>query len=434
MQSTTVTNNVNVNDNGIHCKVATHDTVRRFYAKNTDYNALLDQICTIFGFSKDSVVIKYIDDEGDLVTISSDPELKFAIDLAPRVLKLKVELIKPVGPVATDCEMRRMCNKKWRRRSSERFEGKRHCHEKHQRRAEKWAMKKPERLQMKLTWLKAKQEKLQGKLAALEANSASSPDSAPRLEKIRTKLAFISSKIEWLEQSARDHQASVAAGTEPSSACPTEGTEPSPATSSDVPQLDELTDSSESESLKDEPKGNCEEIHQRAIALRMALRQAQLQLQLQRTNFRAFVSQKPAQPDEQFRATVEQMKANLETAKKDVRAKKEELRELMGQIGKTRKCAKKCRKHQKGGDSVAPENEEEFSDPRFHHFGHGWPARGGFHGHRGGFHGPHGFHHGPHGYGPHFHGHHGFQHGPHHFGPRPDAESFGCPRRSPSHQ
>jgi len=124
MQSTSTVNN------GIHCKVATQDTVRRFFAKSTEYGALLDQICNVFGFSKDSVVlIKYFDDEGDLVTISSDQELKFAVELAPRVLKLKVDIVSPyestkTAPAEVSHEEKRQCNKKWRRNSAERCEKK----------------------------------------------------------------------------------------------------------------------------------------------------------------------------------------------------------------------------------------------------------------------------------------------------------------------
>ena len=97
MQSTVSNNNDNSNNNGIHCKVATQDTVRRFYAKNTDYNALLEQICTIFGFSKDSVVLKYFDDEGDLVTISRYGYVLFCHDLNRYVNVLSLSLAHAIN-------------------------------------------------------------------------------------------------------------------------------------------------------------------------------------------------------------------------------------------------------------------------------------------------------------------------------------------------
>jgi hypothetical protein len=55
-----------------------------------NYDALNARVCQFFGFSKDSVVIKYADDEGDFVTISSDEELQFAAQAAKGILRLRV--------------------------------------------------------------------------------------------------------------------------------------------------------------------------------------------------------------------------------------------------------------------------------------------------------------------------------------------------------
>jgi hypothetical protein len=415
MQSTS---NVNANVNGIHCKVATQDTVRRFYANSTEFNALLDQICSVFGLSKDSVVLKYIDDEGDLVTISSDAELKFAVDLAPRgavpLLKLKVELTQPPVDLAPhcvpsaegECKGRRMCNKKWRRRSAERADS--DCHERRKDKSEKRChkMRNPECLQTKLTWAKEKQEKLQARLATLESDPSES--SAPRLERIRAKLAFISSKITWLEQAARDLPPSTVP--EPTS-CPVEpsapaGSEPAPGTS--------------------DPR---EEIRQKMIGLRFALRQAQLQFQLKRTNFHLFVAQ-PGQPNEQFQEQVQRMKSEFEEAKKEVCAKRMELHQFLSQSGEMRsewhemkKCGKRARKCHgpKGVDDKLDDagcGTEPDHHPGFrHHHGHrGYHGHHGYHGHRG--------HRGHHGHP----GHRG-QRGP--YGPGPFGGPFAHPFGGP---
>lgn len=80
-----------LNDNEIHCKVQYGNEFRRFVLQDS-YAALLSQIRRIFGFKdNDEVGIKYTDDEGDLVTISSDEELAFAIEMFPNsVLRLTI--------------------------------------------------------------------------------------------------------------------------------------------------------------------------------------------------------------------------------------------------------------------------------------------------------------------------------------------------------
>jgi hypothetical protein len=78
-------------NNEIHCKVQYGNEFRRFLLKGS-YAAMLDQIRVLFGFKNDeNLCIKYTDDEGDLVTISSDEELVFAIELFPNsVLRLTI--------------------------------------------------------------------------------------------------------------------------------------------------------------------------------------------------------------------------------------------------------------------------------------------------------------------------------------------------------
>jgi len=387
MQSTI---NTNVNNNGIHCKVATQDTVRRFYAKSTEYNALLEQICNIFGFSKDSVVVKYLDDEGDLVTISSDPELKFAVELSPRILKLKLELVRPQAqpptPAACAGEQRRMCNKKWRK-SVERCEKKKKCE-----RAEK-CKNKGERRRAKLESLKSKEEKLKAKLTALEASPASTsyaPDSDPAAEKMRVdrKLARIASKIAWLERA----NSSVQEPAVPSASAPAQEPEVVEVSS---PETSESSESDSSSSAK-------EELRQRICSARFGIRQAHLQVQVKRANLKQFVSQKPAESDDKFKETVQQLKGELEGAKKELRAKKEEMRSLMGSFKSA--YGKKCGKWKGETESIPTEEEsaESYPHPEFHHFG----ARGRHWSRRGGSFGPHG--HGPHGFHHHHHGPSGF--------------------------
>jgi len=79
-----------INNNEIHCKVQYGDEFRRFLLPQGSYASMLEQIRALFNFSNnEELSIKYTDDEGDLVTISSDEELAFAIELFPNsVLRL----------------------------------------------------------------------------------------------------------------------------------------------------------------------------------------------------------------------------------------------------------------------------------------------------------------------------------------------------------
>jgi len=77
-----------INNNEIHCKVQYGDEFRRFLLQGS-YATMLEQIRALFQFHDEELSIKYTDDEGDLVTISSDEELAFAIELFPNsVLRL----------------------------------------------------------------------------------------------------------------------------------------------------------------------------------------------------------------------------------------------------------------------------------------------------------------------------------------------------------
>jgi len=76
----------------IHCKVQYGNEYRRFLYQNAQYASFLAQIKRLFGFSdSDEVMLKYKDDDGDMVTVSSDDELVFAIGLfTGTVLRLNV--------------------------------------------------------------------------------------------------------------------------------------------------------------------------------------------------------------------------------------------------------------------------------------------------------------------------------------------------------
>jgi len=212
-----------VNNTEIHCKVQYGNEFRRFLLKDS-YAALLEQVRTLFSFeSVEDLCIKYTDDEGDLVTISSDEELVFAIELFPNsVLRLTV-----TGPVkkhsrcdrdgpkcekwAHKWEKKEGCRPEWRAHKAAKWEAKRAHH------AEKWESKKafwdakrekimndPELRKEKLEHLGNKVKKLQERKQWLENKVAENvnPGFAHRLAHVEKKLHRIESFRAMLENTA----------------------------------------------------------------------------------------------------------------------------------------------------------------------------------------------------------------------------------------
>jgi len=81
---------------GIHCKVACNDQFRRFLFTGTEFRSLNGQVRNVFGLC-DEFVLKYEDDEGDLITVSSDEELSCAVGFTNGdILRLTVSILLPV--------------------------------------------------------------------------------------------------------------------------------------------------------------------------------------------------------------------------------------------------------------------------------------------------------------------------------------------------
>jgi len=78
-----------------HCKVAFNDEIRRFSFCGNSYHALYQLVSSHFGLTNNKgFQLRYIDEEGDPVTISSDEELNYGLGyLKDNILRLKVELL-----------------------------------------------------------------------------------------------------------------------------------------------------------------------------------------------------------------------------------------------------------------------------------------------------------------------------------------------------
>jgi hypothetical protein len=78
----------------IHCKLSYDNQIRRFVINNTEFYSLKNQVAEILGLN-DEFVLKYLDNESDLVTLASNEELEVALDVAEKVLRLVVEKPAP---------------------------------------------------------------------------------------------------------------------------------------------------------------------------------------------------------------------------------------------------------------------------------------------------------------------------------------------------
>jgi len=89
----------------IHCKVSLDNEFRRFLfpcaTSTADFASLQTQIRSLYGVVGE-FVLKYKDDEGDLVTVECDEELKCAVAESAGLLRLFVEVKKENTTVSTE--------------------------------------------------------------------------------------------------------------------------------------------------------------------------------------------------------------------------------------------------------------------------------------------------------------------------------------------
>jgi len=91
---------------GIHCKVICDDQMRRFQFSGTEFSSLQHQVNQLLGLTCE-FVLKYKDNEGDMITISSTEELACAIEISQKdnkgLFRLTVYLSEtstcPIPPV-----------------------------------------------------------------------------------------------------------------------------------------------------------------------------------------------------------------------------------------------------------------------------------------------------------------------------------------------
>jgi hypothetical protein len=84
-------NNATSAGRNIHCKLTFNSTIRRFVFTGTEFAELRGQVSSLISLPPDGFVLKYVDNESDLITLSTNEELGLALELSDKVLRLIAE-------------------------------------------------------------------------------------------------------------------------------------------------------------------------------------------------------------------------------------------------------------------------------------------------------------------------------------------------------
>jgi len=88
----------NINNTIVHCKLAFNGQNRRFSFYGTGFTQLCEQVSQLIGLPVDGFVLKYVDNESDLITVSSNEEFAIALAISEKVLRLRAESISVSAP------------------------------------------------------------------------------------------------------------------------------------------------------------------------------------------------------------------------------------------------------------------------------------------------------------------------------------------------
>lgn len=244
--------------NVVHMKIYYGTEIRRFsLAKGSfSYVALLEYVRKFFVINEnDSIIVKYQDDENDMITISSDEELEFAIGLfKDGVMKLRVDKVQPQVQDAPQSRCEYWRQKKAEKKAERCAKWKNDCGQEKQSQCDYWRQKKaekkaqrcgkwrkdcgqenqgqgqgrcgrwrnPEFLNAKIQKLTAKRAHIQEKLDKLKAAKEASPNDyhcEGKENRLHNVLQCLDAKIGRLNQLAANNATNVNAA--PSNACET---------------------------------------------------------------------------------------------------------------------------------------------------------------------------------------------------------------------
>jgi hypothetical protein len=111
---------LNMITNTVHCKVSFNGQIRRFALDGTEFTSLKETIARLLSLP-DEFVLKYLDDESDYVTLDSREDLRTALILSPKLLRILVDKKDAPSTISDDC-----LSKKYRKRQQNYHERKDH--------------------------------------------------------------------------------------------------------------------------------------------------------------------------------------------------------------------------------------------------------------------------------------------------------------------
>jgi hypothetical protein len=83
------------NSTTINCKVCYDNQIRRFTFVGTEFSSLKKQVLNLFNLQGE-FVLKYLDNESDLITITSNEDLALALEYSDKLLRLTIVTDTPV--------------------------------------------------------------------------------------------------------------------------------------------------------------------------------------------------------------------------------------------------------------------------------------------------------------------------------------------------
>jgi len=92
----------NMITNTVHCKVSFNGQIRRFALDGTEFSSLKETIARLLSLN-DEFVLKYLDDESDYVTLDTKEDLKTALTLSPKLLRILVDQKDAPSTISDDC-------------------------------------------------------------------------------------------------------------------------------------------------------------------------------------------------------------------------------------------------------------------------------------------------------------------------------------------
>jgi hypothetical protein len=94
----------NNNNNVVHCKLAFNGQNRRFSFYGTEFTQLCEQVSMLIGLPVNGFVLKYVDNESDLITVTNNEEFALGLAISEKVLRLRAESVSaPSSPMVKDC-------------------------------------------------------------------------------------------------------------------------------------------------------------------------------------------------------------------------------------------------------------------------------------------------------------------------------------------